>query len=75
MNFAHFFQVTFYTWIIHLGTRMVEIIKPSCSEHRRTEAVLHLKNSLNVTLNLNENSTLSIRIFMKDTLSLGLEII
>ena len=28
--FSQFFQDTFYTWNAHLGTRVVELIKPSC---------------------------------------------
>ena len=31
--FSQFFQDTFYTWNAHLGTFMVELIKPSCQAY------------------------------------------
>ena len=56
--FPQFFQDIFYTWDTHLGTCMVELIKPSCqAKNRRTETVFHLTNRLNVPLHLKDNCT------------------
>ena len=64
-----------YTWSTHLGTCMVELIKPSCqAKNRRIEAVFHLNNTVNVSLNFKKKLHI-VRIFMKDTPILALKII
>ena len=54
---------------------MVELIKPSCqAKNRRIEAVFHLNNTVNVSLNFKKKMHI-VRIFMKDTPILALKII
>ena len=54
---------------------MVELIKLSCqAKNRRNEAVFHLNNTVNVSLNFKKNLHI-VRIFMKDTPILALKII
>ena len=37
-----FFYDTFYTWNAHLGTRMVEFIRPSCQAKARAQKLFFI---------------------------------
>ena len=70
-----FFQDAFYTWSAHLGTRMVELIKPSCQAIAGAQKLFfHLNNRLTAPLNLKLNLSTFIRIFIRNTPVLALKI-
>ena len=66
---SQFFQDTFYTWNAHLGTRMVQLIKPSCQAKAGAQNLL-IECSSKRKINLNT----FIRVFIRNKPVLALKI-